>query len=44
LIGAYSTPPKDVLEFLRSLPPRKLKLARINADTVHDAELVAKYS
>jgi len=44
LIGAYSTPPKDVVEFLQSLPPRNRKLAGVTADSVLDAELVAKYS
>jgi hypothetical protein len=44
MISDYSTPPKDVVEFLRNLPSRTQPLAGVSADSVLDAELVAKYT
>jgi hypothetical protein len=44
MISQYSTPPKDIVEFLQSLPPRAQMLEGVSADAVLDAELVARYA
>ena len=43
IVGTYSTPPPEVVSFLQSLTPTSQPLVGVNADSVLDAELVAKY-
>src|SRR6267378_2211378 len=44
VIGDYSTPPKEVVSFLRNVTPRSQTLVGVSADSVLDAELVARYA
>jgi hypothetical protein len=44
LIVDYSTPPKEVIDFLQNLPSRTQPLDGVSADSVLDAELVAKFT
>lgn len=43
IVGNHTTAPGEVVSFLRSLPPTSEPLAGVGADSVLDAELVAKY-
>ena len=44
VVSNYVAPPKEVVSFLRSLPPRSHDLVGVSADSVLDAELVAQYA
>jgi hypothetical protein len=44
VIGDYTAPSKEIVSFLRGLSPRSHDLVGVSADSVLDAELVARYA
>lgn len=44
VVACYDKPPRDVVAFLRALPPPARDLVTIGADSVLDAELVTRYA